>query len=209
MNKITELELSNNALVSFDDNNLSSIVKINLQNNLLVDFVSAVSEDNKLEYLNLAGNLLENFNENTFPYLKTLVLTNNSKFDNFTKNVLPGLTSLDLDGSYILEFHDNNLASLTSLILRGHVSNFNNNTLTNVNYLDLTGNDIGSIPNLENYKKLKNLILSDNSFTVFSGYKLPELLSLYLDSNHIGQFRENEFPLIEVIDLSDNEIEKI
>ena len=96
-------------------------------------------------------------------------MNNNPKLDNFSFNVLSNLTNLNLEGSQLIEFQNNNLDSLKYLTIRGSLTEFKNNNLSSVTLLDLTGNNIRTIVNLSTYKKLQILFLTGNAFPIFSG----------------------------------------
>ncbi|MBA0737868.1 hypothetical protein Gogos_011306, partial [Gossypium gossypioides] len=182
LTKLETLYLSGNSLknsIMVYMRNLSSLKTLSLRYNLLEGKLIHTQEWNNLtnlKYLDLSYNNIESISNQGFQWLSRL-----------TKLETLNLSGNSLKNSILFDMR--NLSSLKTLRLSSnqlegrllHIQELNN--LTNLNYLDLSGNRIESISNKDGGRKLelthlKELNLNSNLFNNSVFASLNKLLNL-------------------------------
>ena len=108
---ITQLNLGNNLLTSFDGTSLTSLTNLNLYNNQLTSLVGFIFPTS-LTTLQLGNNQLTSFDATGLPNLVGLVLTSNPLTPSVNNQILNQLNQNGLSGGY---FESNNGRSSASI----------------------------------------------------------------------------------------------
>ncbi len=137
-----------------------------------------------LDFL-LIGSLPENF---YFPNLKTLLL-NETDLVSWPKN-------FNLANLKRLEISDGDMGSILEIL----------NNHPNLEYLSITGMEIGTLPENLSFPKLLTLDLYNNQIATFpTSWHLPELRDLRLNENQLISLPENSpYPKLKILSLEDN-----
>ncbi|CAL6057823.1 Conserved_hypothetical protein [Hexamita inflata] len=186
-NQLIELNLCNNYLRYDIDGiqNLSNLLRLDLSYNILED-IQVLSKSSQLIDLNLEGNLLNttvplddltnlqklNINDNP---IETFSLKNKS---NLKFLYMRNTTNKNLGDLF-------NLHQLQSLdISNNNLENFEINSFKQLIYIDISGNQIASIKNI-NLDDLQAFHASQSEIEQLSLYRVPKLAHLNIYSNQI------------------------
>jgi Leucine-rich repeat (LRR) protein len=176
---LTQLNLENNQLTSFDGTGLSGLTQLGLSNNQLTSFDGTGLSG--LTYLNLSENQLTSFDGTGLSGLTVLSLMGPKTGGGTLTSVsnLPAtLNLLSLNNNQLTSFDGTDLTSLIELYLGG-------NQLTSFDGTGLSG--------------LTQLYLSNNQLTSFDGTDLTSLIELYLGGNQLTSL--DVLPMVSLIKL--------
>jgi len=177
---ITNLQLGDSQITSFDGTGLSSLTQLQLDNNQLTSFDGTGLSSLTNLYLN--NNQLTSFDGAGLSILTNLYL-NNSQLTTFDGTGLSSLTFLVLNGNLLTSFDGTGLSSLTQLFL-------SNNQLTSFNGTGLSS--------------LTELRLDNNQLTSFNGTGLSSLIFLELPSNQLISLDGTGLSSLTDLSLQDN-----
>ena len=200
---ITNLDLQNNQLTSFDGTGLTSLIELGLGGNQLTLFDG--TDLSSLTYLGLNNNQLTSFDGTDLSSLTTLYLDNN-QLTSFDGTGLSSLTTLGLGNNSLTSFDGTDLTSLTELYLNGNqLTLLEIEDLTSLNNLNLDGNQLTSFDGT-GLTSLTNLGLGNNSFTSFDGTGLSSLTTLGLGNNSLTSFDGTDLTSLNNLNLDGNQL---
>ncbi|XP_041636755.1 leucine-rich repeat-containing G-protein coupled receptor 5A-like [Cheilinus undulatus] len=229
LGRLVVLHLNNNRIVSMGTNcfhGLHSLETLDLNYNNLVEFPTAIRSLSHLKELGFHSNNIQSIPEHAFtgnPSLITIFFYDNpiqsvgrSAFQN-----LPELRTLSLNGAADLtEFPDlTGTKSLESLTITGaRITSLPASLceqLPNLQLLDLSYNQIQSLPSFSGCESVQKIDLHHNEIeeveeNTFHG--LMSLRSLDLSSNRLTSVKMNSFsalPALTKLDLSSNQLSSL
>ncbi|XP_074553904.1 leucine-rich repeat-containing G-protein coupled receptor 5-like [Halichoeres trimaculatus] len=229
LGRLVVLHLNNNRIVSMGTNcfhGLHSLETLDLNYNNLVEFPTAIRSLSHLKELGFHSNNIQTIPEHAFtgnPSLITIFFYDNpiqsvgqSAFQN-----LPELRTLSLNGAADLtEFPDlTGTKSLESLTITGaQITSLPGSLcdqLPNLQLLDLSYNQIQSLPSFSGCESVQKIDLHHNEIeeleeNTFHG--LMSLRSLDLSWNRLSSVRLNSFsalPALTKLDLSSNQLSSL
>lgn len=97
---LENLEIPNAKILSVDGNNVSSLLTLNLSDNVILGTIDNLIAP-KLRVLDLSKNLLFGFDNQTYNDLETLDLSTNFMFTTFTNVTLPNIKNLHLQNNLL------------------------------------------------------------------------------------------------------------
>jgi Leucine-rich repeat (LRR) protein len=226
---ITQLQLDNNQLTSFDGTGLSGLTQLGLGNNQLTS-LSGFTFPSSLTNLNLAENQLTSFDGTGLSGLTVLQLGNNqlTSFDGTGLSGLTGLqlsnnqltsvdvtglsslTNLQLGNNQLTTFDGTGLSSLTGLnLINNQLTSFDGTGLTSLTFLNLNNNplttfiggDMGQITDL-NFQDNWNI----TTLTSFDGGNMVGLTELYLYGNQLTSFDGTGLSSLTSLQLGNNQL---
>lgn len=177
---IQSLEIINTSLKSLpDDLYLKNLYKISIINSKLTEFPSCLSNQDKLEMLDLVGNDISEIPENAFDNLAYL---SQLRIQHTKISSLPANTFMKLYRVYTFDFRWNpNLSSLPAE---------SPEKVTKFQGLLLDGCAFTDIPEVVQHAQLRTVSLVDNKLTSvdFSKFNYDFLDQLFLDGNDLKTF---------------------
>ncbi len=211
-NNLTELHISNNALlrVLHCTNNQLSAIDVS-QNSLLIDLECSdnqlteldVSQNNALHYLDCHGNQLTELNVDNLTSLVSLYCGSNSLTALNVRNNMQ-LENLSCYPNQLEELDISNNPELQLLDCSGNklsiLDTSNNPALT---YLYCYNNHLSSL-NLVNNKALVELYCPVNQLTSLDVSNNTLLKSIYCSSNHLTSLDLSNNSALQTLDCSDN-----
>lgn len=177
---IQSLEIINTSLKSLpDDLYMKNLYKISIIDSKLTEFPSCLSNQDKLEMLDLVGNDITQIPENAFDKLANL---SQLRIQHTKITSLPANTFMKLYRVYTFDLRWNpNLASLPAE---------SPETETKFQGLLLDGCGFTDIPEVVKTAKLKTVSMTDNKLTSvdFGKFNIQSLDQLFLDGNQLTSF---------------------
>ncbi|KAM6962088.1 LOW QUALITY PROTEIN: leucine-rich repeat-containing G-protein coupled receptor 5-like [Tautogolabrus adspersus] len=229
LGRLVVLHLNNNRIVSMGTNcfhGLHSLETLDLNYNSLVEFPTAIRSLGHLKELGFHSNNIQSIPEHAFtgnPSLITIFFYDNpiqsvgrSAFQN-----LPELRTLSLNGAADLtEFPDlTGTKSLESLTITGaRITSLPGSVceqLPNLQLLDLSYNQIGTLPSFSGCESVQKIDLHHNEIEeleVNTFHGLMSLRSLDLSWNKLSSVKPNSFsalPALTKLDLSSNQLSSL
>lgn len=199
--KLEILDLSENSIVEFDEHTFvkgNKLKSLDLTSNKLED-ISFLEENifDSLKYLKASSNLIDknDFSKFNLPNLESLIMEN---------NLLKSLDSKFFSGMKQLKEINLGFNQIEKLDAFKETSG-------NLIKLILTNNKIINTEFLGNLKSLEYLDLSFNLIESFGEYLVSNinLKELYLQNNKISKLTLSRLGSLEILDLSNNQIESI
>ncbi|KAI9821949.1 MAG: hypothetical protein M1827_002531 [Pycnora praestabilis] len=171
-----------------------TVRSLRIQSNCLSN-LTAWGHLRNLQYLDVSGNQIESLEG-----FRDLVHLRELRADNNSISSLEGV--MDLDGLTLLRVRGNRLEEV----------DFEATEMKRLSDLDLSGNVLIEVLNLDNLPALVQLNLDDNrlaGFHVSASTPLSQLKSLRLAKNHLSDLDVSSFPALRELHLDGNQITKV
>lgn len=189
--RLEELDLSENQLGQLSGIP-ASVRTLSVSHNCLSSLTSWGHLSN-LQYLDISNNSLDNLDS-----LSGLVHLRSLKANNNKLKCIKGI--FRLDGLLTLKAQQNQLTSV----------NFKNAELTRLNKLDLRGNQLSSVENIDRLQELETLDLRNNQLQCFIvSDAMPEMHSLKLSNNALKSLDVSPCPLLHLLYVDCNQLSTV
>ena len=201
--KLTTLIAYNNFLKESPVDLPSTLIKLDLRQNLISEWETDLSTLESLSELDISHNLLK-----VLPSLPPTLKRfngNNNHFTNTSPLPLQHLTTLYLNNNDLTSFPDLSGSKVANLMLRNNQIASLDSTLISAHNIsiDLTNNKISSLPDdvdhLESLSNVQSLILSANLLTSIPPLSNLKLTVLNLSENAISSLSELPPTLLTII----------
>ena len=170
LNKITELDLSNNINLVYLDISENQLINVDISNNAILESFYAYS--NSLSTLDISNNI----------HLKSIGVAGN-QIRNMDVSNNTALTNLNIEGNEISSLDISNIVLLQSIYASDNqLTSIDVSNNTNLYDLVINRNALSSL-NLSNNTELTNLSVHDNDITSIDVSNNTKLFSLNIDNN--------------------------